>query len=102
MDGERFITVNEVRHWTRWVGPARGRPLVVLHGGPGGTVYDFERIAGVRLEALTARPVLYYEQRGSGRSDPPGGGAYSLPLLVDDLEQLRREFGIARMALLGT
>jgi proline iminopeptidase len=74
---------------------------VVLHGGPGGTVYDFERLAGPRLESRLDRPVLYYEQRGSGRSDAPLDGAYSVPLLVDDLDRLRAALGIARMALLG-
>jgi proline iminopeptidase len=42
---------------------------------------------------------VYYEQRGSGRSDQ--GGQYAVPLLVDDLEQLRRHLGVPRITLLG-
>lgn len=94
------VVVNGIRHWVRVVGEMDAvTPLVVVHGGPGGFVYDFERLTGPALERLG--PVVYYEQRGSGRSDSPYDGKYSIELLVDDLEQLRRELGIARMVLLG-
>jgi proline iminopeptidase len=86
---ESHLLINGIRHWVRTAGDLRGRPpLVVLHGGPGGTIYDFERLTGPALERLI--PVVYYEQRGSGRSDRPPDGAYSMPLLVQDLEQLRK------------
>ncbi|GAA1160243.1 alpha/beta fold hydrolase [Kribbella jejuensis] len=92
--------VNGIRHWVRVVGElGAATPLVVVHGGPGGFVYDFERLTGPALERLG--PVVYYEQRGSGRSDSPYDGKYSIELLVDDLEQLRRELRIERMVLLG-
>lgn len=92
--------VNGVRHWVRVVGDPRVRtPLVVVHGGPGGFIYDFERLTGPLLEQLG--PVVYYEQRGSGRSDRPSDGRYDVPLLVDDLEQLRRQLDLPRVTLLG-
>jgi proline iminopeptidase len=98
--GESDVVVNEVRHWVRVVGDLRGGvPLLVVHGGPGGFVYDFERVSGPALEELG--PVVYYEQRGCGRSDPPLDGAYSVSVLVDDLEQLRRALGVPRLVLLG-
>ncbi|HVX47276.1 MAG TPA: alpha/beta fold hydrolase [Mycobacteriales bacterium] len=93
------MRINGVEHWVRRAGPTTGTPLVVLHGGPGGTIYDFEKVAGPLLEEHC--PVVYYEQRGSGRSDPPSDGAYSIELLVSDLEQLRQQLGIQSMALLG-
>jgi proline iminopeptidase len=96
--GESYVVLNGTRHWVRVVGDAAARtPLVVVHGGPGGFVYDFERLTGPSLEALG--PVVYYEQRGCGRSD--GDGRYGVPLLVDDLEQLRQRLGLQRIALLG-
>ena len=95
---ESYVELNGVRQWVRVVGDLRGRtPVVVVHGGPGGFVYDFERLTGPGLEQLG--PVVYYEQRGSGRSD--GDGRYAVPLLVDDLEQLRRHLGLPRIVLLG-
>ncbi|WP_350279671.1 alpha/beta fold hydrolase [Kribbella sp. HUAS MG21] len=94
------MVINGVRHWVRVVGELRsGTPLVVVHGGPGGFVYDFERLTGPLLERLG--PVVYYEQRGCGRSDRPDDGRYDVPLLVDDLEQLRRGLEVPRMVLLG-
>jgi proline iminopeptidase len=97
---EFHLPINGVRHWVRTVGDVHaGTPLVVIHGGPGGFIYDFEQLTGPALEQLG--PVVYYEQRGSGRSDRPPDGRYSIPLLVDDLEQLRRHLGVRRMALLG-
>jgi proline iminopeptidase len=95
--GESQVVLNGVRHWVRVVDEVAGTTLVVVHGGPGGFVYDFERLTGPSLEQLC--PVVYYEQRGCGRSD--GDGRYDVPLLVDDLEQLRRHLGLERMALLG-
>jgi proline iminopeptidase len=97
---ESHLLINGVRHWVRTVGDLRaGMPLVVVHGGPGGTIYDFERLTGPALERIG--PVVYYEQRGSGRSDRPADGAYSVSLLVDDLEQLRKKLELPRIALLG-
>ena len=96
MVGESYVVLNGVRHWVRVVGDA-GTPLVVVHGGPGGFIYDFERLTGPSLEKLGR--VVYYEQRGSGRSD--GDGRYGVPLLVDDLEQLRQHLDLPRITLLG-
>ncbi|MEV4266416.1 alpha/beta fold hydrolase [Kribbella sp. NPDC049584] len=97
---ESHVPLNGTRHWVRTVGDLHAAtPLVVLHGGPGGFIYDFEQLTGPALEQLG--PVVYYEQRGSGRSDRPSDGEYSIPVLVDDLEQLRRHLGVGRMTLLG-
>lgn len=97
---ESQVLINGVRHWVRTVGDLHAAPpLVVIHGGPGGFIYDFEQLTGPAIEQLG--PVVYYEQRGSGRSDRPSDERYSIPLLVDDLEQLRIHLGIRRMALLG-
>lgn len=51
------------------VGAATGRPLVLLHGGPGAS-HDYLRPQLDRLAspAGAARRLVYYDQRGSGRS----------------------------------
>jgi proline iminopeptidase len=73
---------------------------VIVHGGPGGNNYAFERTIGPRLEQLTT--VIYYEQRGCGRSEAPAEPeAYSLPLLVADLEALRQAWRQERIIPLG-
>ncbi len=100
-EGEAHVTLNGVRHWYRVAAAERATvPLVILHGGPGGNVWNFERTIGPALERFST--VVYFEQRGSGRSAPPASREdYSLPLLVSDLDALRRHLGVERMSLLG-
>ncbi|MBI5568089.1 MAG: alpha/beta fold hydrolase [Chloroflexi bacterium] len=107
IDGENRIKVNGVTHWYQIAGVERaaveGRattPLVIVHGGPGGHVYNFERTIGSQLEAFTT--VIYYEQRGCGRSDqPPDPYTYTLEMLVSDLDELRQALGHDQLNLLG-
>ncbi len=100
-NGEAHAELNGIRHWYRVAAAERGTvPLVIVHGGPGGNVWNFERTIGPELERFST--VVYYEQRGSGRSAPPASkDDYSVPLLVSDLDALRRHLGVERMALLG-
>ena len=97
--GEHQVIINGVRLWYRVAGTGRGAPLVFLHGGPGQGSQTFARFAGPPLEA--ANRLIYLDQRGSGRSEKHWKKEYSLPLMVDDLEQLRRAWGVERMALVG-
>lgn len=100
-NGEAHVELNGVRHWYRVAAAERGTvPLVILHGGPSGNVWNFERTIGPALERFST--VVYFEQRGSGRSAPPARREdYSLPLLVSDVDALRRHLGVERVSLLG-
>jgi len=100
-DGERTVEVDSVRHWCRLAGSRHGTtPLVIAQGGPGDNLYTFERTIGPLLEAFTT--LVYYEQRGCGRSAPHADpDAYSMPLLVTDLEALRGALGFERVIPLG-
>lgn len=97
--GAHQAVVNDVRLWYRVAGRDGGVPVVYLHGGPGEGSQSFATLAGPALER-TLR-LVYLDQRGSGRSERPWTNAYSLDLLVDDLEQLRRAWGVPRLALVG-
>lgn len=68
-----------------------GEPVVCCHGGPG--LWDM--FEGVPLPGR----VIRWDQRGCGRSSP--GGPYSLARTADDLDAVRRGFGLERMALFG-
>ena len=100
-DGEYRINLNGVLHWCRVAGSIHQTiPLLILHGGPGGNVYNFERTIGPLLEAFST--VLYFEQRGCGRSELPAtADAYSWPLLISDLEQLLQAFRLSQVIPLG-
>ncbi|MGQ4385956.1 prolyl aminopeptidase [Streptomyces sp. SAS_270] len=84
-------------------GNPRGRPAVVLHGGPGsGCAPGFRRY----FDPAAYRIVLL-DQRGAGRSTPPAS-AYETDMsvsttahLIADLELLRRHLVIDRWLVWG-
>ena len=84
-------------------GSPRGKPAVVVHGGPGSGCTDWQR----RLFDPAAYRVVLFDQRGCGRS-APHASALDTDLtsnttwhLVDDMEALRRHLGIERWLVLG-
>lgn len=100
-NGERLLDLNGVRQWVRVEGAEHATvPLLVLHGGPGGNHFVFERTAGLRLSEQ--RTIIYHEQRGCGRSEAPAQpNDYSVPLLVSDLRALLGQLGLTQVDLLG-
>jgi proline iminopeptidase len=99
--GEHNVVLNGVRVWYRIAGSASSTrpPLVFLHGGPGYNSHSFSVLAGPRLEQSIR--VVYYDERGSGRSERPWTGHYQLDTLVEDVEALRRALGVPKIALMG-
>lgn len=96
---EGFIEAgNGVRLFYRMTGSG-GDTLVVLHGGPGFTL-DY---LAPDLEPLAARHVvIFYDQRGAGRSTlVTDSAALDAQRFAEDLEALRRHFGLRRLTLLG-
>lgn len=45
--------------------------------------------------------MVYLDQRGSGRSERPWTGEYSMEMLVKDVEGLRQALGAEQIALIG-
>lgn len=97
--GAHNEVINGVRLWYRVAGQSRGTPVVFLHGGPGQGSQTFARFAGPALER--SHRMVYLDQRGSGRSEKHWAKEYSLSLMVDDLEQLRRLWKVERIAVIG-
>jgi proline iminopeptidase len=100
-DGEYLVKVNNINHWVKIEGAIHQTvPLVLLHGGPGGNHYTFERTIGPRL--AENRTLVYYEQRGSGRSEKPiSDDAYTIPELIDDFIQIKNWLQVDKVDLLG-
>jgi proline iminopeptidase len=80
-------------------GPAGAAPVVFLHGGPGEGSFRFASLAGSRLER--GLRVVYFDQRGSGRSERPADGTYTLAGLVEDVEALRKALGAPKISLVS-
>ncbi|MGV9882031.1 prolyl aminopeptidase [Streptomyces sp. NPDC003006] len=84
-------------------GNPRGKPAVVLHGGPGSGCTPFFR----RYFDPDAYRVVLLDQRGSGRSTPHASdpatdmSVNTTPHLLADLELLRRHLGIERWLVWG-
>jgi proline iminopeptidase len=93
---EAMVPVRGIELFTRRVGA--GPAAVVLHGGPGAH-HDY-LLPG--FDALAdGRELVYYDQRGGGRSpverDVPVGWTEQ----VDDLEALRAHWRLDRLTLVG-
>lgn len=89
-----------VRLWYRVAGVASAEPVIFLHGGPGQGSQTFAKFAGPELER--ALRIVYLDQRGAGRSErPKDAAAYSLDILVEDIERLRQELGAPRVSVMG-
>jgi proline iminopeptidase len=99
--GEHHVVVDGVRFWYRvaGTGPAGAPPVVYLHGGPGYNSHSFAVLAGPGLERVAR--MVYFDQRGSGRTERPWTGEYSIPRLVDDIEGLRQALGAPSIVLMG-
>jgi proline iminopeptidase len=71
-------------------GNPEGKPVIVLHGGPGGGVEPFYRTF---FDPAVWRIVMF-DQRGAGRSTPSACLVDNTTwTLVDDVERIRKEVG---------
>ncbi len=95
---EGFVQVPGGRVWYRVVGSGRGTPLLVLHGGPGGSSIYLRP-----LEALAnERPVVFYDQLGGGRSDRPADTTlWNTERFVEELARVREALGLKDVHLFG-
>src|SRR6266480_1746497 len=91
---ETTVELNGARLYTRRVG--HGPPVVVLHGGPGAH-HDYLLPQYDHL-AEGGRTLLYYDQRGGGRSPVPRDIPVGWREHVVDLEALRGHWGLDRFA----
>ena len=75
-----------------------GKPVVFLHGGPGGSCKPTYR----RYFDPDAYRIIHFDQRGCGRSTPHAElEANTTWHLVDDIEALRQYLGINRWLVFG-
>jgi len=99
-DLERMVPVEGGRVYVRVNGAIKGPklPIVMLHGGPGGTHAHFL----TALALADERPVILYDQLDSGQSDRPNDHKnWRVARFVDEVELVRKAFGIERWHVLG-
>ena len=84
-------------------GNPRGKPAVVLHGGPGSGCTEWHR----RLFDPTVYRIVLFDQRGCGRSTPHASAvdaeltSNSTTNLIADIERLRQHLDVDRWLVLG-
>ena len=79
-------------------GNPNGKPVVLLHGGPGGGSNPFMR----RLHDPEAYRIINFDQRGCGKSTPHAELRENTTWdLVADMERLREHLGVERWQVLG-
>jgi len=95
---EGFISVTGGDVWFRVSGNGPGIPLLVLHGGPGSKSSESDALRQLGTE----RPVIHYDQLGSGKSDRPTDTAlWTVERFVEELEQVIEALQLEEVHLLG-
>jgi proline iminopeptidase len=77
----------------------QGSPLMVVHGGPGAS-HDY--FLPYLAPLARHHQLVFIDERGSGQSqklDDPSG--YTVEAMVEDVEAVRKELALGRIALLG-
>lgn len=92
-----MLSLEDARLFYEVVGA--GDPIIVVHGGPG---LDHSYLQP-GLDALgTRHTVVYYDQRGTGRSSAElTPEAINFDAFVDDIDALRQALGYERVSVLG-
>ncbi|WP_117238083.1 alpha/beta fold hydrolase [Thermus sediminis] len=95
-----YIPVGGAELYVEDVGDLHAPALFVLHGGPGGNAYVLREGLGEYLEDFR---VIYFDQRGSGRSLelPDDPRLFTVDALAEDTLLLAEALGLDRFALLG-
>lgn len=77
----------------------KGQPLIVLHGGPGGSHNYF---LPYLLPLARTNRLIFMDERGSGRSGKlENTSGYTVENMAEDVEALRRALGLRSINLLG-
>ncbi|HVT45344.1 MAG TPA: alpha/beta fold hydrolase [Thermoanaerobaculia bacterium] len=102
-EGEQGQTLN-LKGLTLWYevrGGGSATPLLVVNGGPGFD-HTYLHISDAWDALAKTRKVVFYDQRGNGRSSPLAAGqSCTLADQIADLEALRSHLGFDKIALLG-
>jgi proline iminopeptidase len=94
---EGLIRVNETELYFKVMG--NGTPIVIVHGGPGlDHTYFLPQFNTLAKE----HRLIFYDQRASGRSTSlVDTNSMTMDNFVEDLEGIRKAFGIQKLNLLG-
>lgn len=97
--GEGFVKVDGGEVWYEVVGEGNKLPVLLLHGGPGGTSFGFEPLKEMSYDG----PLIFMDQLGSGRSSAISDTSLmTVEHYVDQVEKLRRHLDLEEFILYGS
>jgi proline iminopeptidase len=95
---EGYVTVKGGKIWYRILGEGKQTPILMLHGGPGGTSKSFYQFASLGDD----RPVIIFDQLGSGRSGyHTDTSLLKVENFVEHVEALKTSLGLKTFYLHG-
>lgn len=98
ISGEGFVEVIGGKIWYEVYGSGPKAPVLLLHGGPGGTSFGFEPLKEMGYDG----PIIFWDQLGSGRSDAlTDTTLMTIENYVDQVERLREHLGLKDFVLYG-
>ena len=98
-DREGYISADDGTRLFYRVEGEGPQTLVVVHGGPGNSMESVRPDFG---PLARGRRVIYYDQRGNGRSQLlESDEQLAIEHHIADLDSVRRHFGLDRLTLLG-
>lgn len=99
IEKEGHVEVEGGKIWYKMVGEGDGTPLLILHGGPGSRACNM--IPGFSLLGKD-RPVIFYDQLGSGYSDRPTDTTlWRIDRFIDEIDLLRDHLDLDELHMLG-
>jgi proline iminopeptidase len=94
-----YLKVSELHHiFYQLAGNPEGKPVMVIHGGPGGGCYP----ELFRFFDPTKFHIILHDQRGAGQSKPYAEiKENTTQHLVEDIEKLRKHLNLGKVILFG-
>lgn len=97
---EGYVEVTGGKIWYKVIGEGEGKPLMVMHGGPGGrscgSIASYKALAG-------DRKIIFFDQLESGKSDHPNDTSlWKMEYFVEQVELLRKHLKLKDFHLLGS
>ena len=95
---EGLIEVEGGKVWYRINGNSDRTPVLILHGGPGSSSFGQEPLK----ELSKDRPIIFYDQLGSGRSDRiTDTTLMKVERYIEEVEQVRMKLDLEKIVLYG-
>jgi proline iminopeptidase len=99
--GKTFEATGAMLYYEVRGAAAKGLPLVVVNGGPGFD-HNYLHCSTIWDQLAKARPVVFYDQRGNGRSGAlKPGQTCTLADQISDLDALIAHLGYSKVDMLG-